>query len=188
MGHKQKHQHISFEKVFWQHRYTHGGLLRKRRNGRKSRPLSTKDPIHLVFKAERKNLKIGFRSQVGFRICHQVIRKFGSKFFVKIEQISICGDHIHLLVRLGKRSLGLNFFRVVAGQIAQIYKEGGYLVTDTQRLWKFRPFTRVVSGFKPYQIVRDYIQLNEMEARGNFSYKKNRLKGLSTAEWELLWS
>lgn len=132
-------------------------------------------------------------------------------FQVKIEQVAIHHDHIHLLVRLSRRSLGLHFFRVVSGQIAQEFGKSG-LVTDTPRasgvgarragekrggekrgpekvkLWLHRPFTRVVKGFKAYRVVRDYIQLNLKEAQGKISYKKERLKGLSSAEWKLLWS
>ncbi len=64
-------------------------------------------------------------------------------------------------------------------------------VTDTprtaHRLWKYRPFSRVVRGYKAYLIVRDYIQLNEKEATGVIRYSKSRLKGLSLGDWELLW-
>jgi REP element-mobilizing transposase RayT len=65
-------------------------------------------------------------------------------------------------------------------------------VTDTPRtahqLWKYRPFSRVVRGYKAYLVVRDYIQLNEKEVTGVIRYSKNRLKGLSLGDWELLWA
>jgi putative transposase len=64
-------------------------------------------------------------------------------------------------------------------------------VPDTlkkQRLWKYRPFTRVVQGFRGFKTVMAYVKLNELEAQGVISYSVNRLKGLSPAEWELLWS
>ena len=35
---------------------------------------------------------------------------------------------------------------------------------------------------------RNCVQLNEAEAQRIIPYKKHRLKGLSTAEWELLWA
>jgi hypothetical protein len=55
-------------------------------------------------------------------------------------------------------------------------------------LWKYRPFTRVVRGFKAYKIVRDYIQLNEKEATGEIRYSKQRLRGLLADELSRLWS
>jgi REP element-mobilizing transposase RayT len=117
-------------------------------------------------------------------------------FFVHVEQISIQGDHIHILIRTHRRSQFHYFFRVVAGQIAQVFeKEGLLMMTDTpgrprtkRSLWMYRPFSRVVRGWRAYWIVRDYIQLNEKEALGVIPYRKERLKGLSIGEWNLLWA
>ena len=125
----------------------------------------------------------------------------------KIEQLSVQNDHIHLLIRTSRRKHYHHFFRVVAGQIAQSFEKEGLLAalmthtpqvraskTDTgggyanTSLWKYRPFSRVVRGYKTYKIVRNYIQLNEKEARGEIKYQKKRLKGLSTAEWQILWA
>jgi putative transposase len=44
-----------------------------------------------------------------------------------------------------------------------------------------------VRGFKAYKIVRDYIQLNEQEALKKMPYRKERLRGLSMRDWEVLW-
>jgi hypothetical protein len=94
----------------------------------------------------------------------------------------------------------------VAGQIAQRFAKEGLLlvqnfseVTGTPNkskiqlqklvsLWKHRPFTRVIKGWRAYKIVSDYIQLNEKEARGEIRYQKQRLRGLSSADWDILWS
>lgn len=196
MGHSQQ---LNFTKTHWQFRYNHGGILRKKRRGRKARPLSTKAPIHLVLKTEIKSLRRGLRSPLGFYLINHIIKKYARRFFVKVEQVSINHDHVHLLVRFSKRSFGQHFLRVVAGQIAQQFQKNGFLaaknVTDTQntrakttKLWKYRPFTRVIQGWKPYLIVRNYIQLNIKEASGAIKFKPLRLKGLSSAEWEILWA
>ena len=92
MGHKQ----LSFEKKLDRYGDCHGGEHRKKRLGRKARPLSTRQAIHLVFKIERAKIKKGFRSPVGFKICSEVIKQYAKRFFVKIDQLSINGDHIHL--------------------------------------------------------------------------------------------
>jgi len=196
-----QHKQFDFNKPNWQFRYNHGGTLRNKRRGRTARPLSTKAPIHLVFKTDMKSLRRGLRSPLGFKIVNQTIQKYARRFFIKLEQISINHDHIHLLVRFPKRSHGQAFLRTVAGQIAQLFQKNGFLipscVTDTRqsqasnrpnKVWKYRPFTRVIQGWKPYQIVRNYIQLNIKEAAGVIQYKKDRLKGLSSSEWEMLWS
>lgn len=187
MGHTQLH----FSKTHWQFRYNHGGILRNKRRGRKARPLSTKVPIHLVFKTERKFLRRGLRSPLGFFLINHIIKTYARRFFIKVEQVSINHDHLHLLVRFSKRSLGQHFLRVVAGQIAQQFKNNGFLVaknvTDTPKLWKYRPFTRVIQGWKPYLVVKNYIQLNIKEASGQIKYSPQRLRGLALSEWEVLW-
>jgi len=104
----------------------------------------------------------------GFARCRRV-----NQFILFLKRI-VFSDHCHLLVRLPRRAQGQHFFRVVAGQIAQEFGKQGMLksVTGTPKaskkpqvsspkLWLFRPFTRVVKGFRGYLIVRDYIQLNK---------------------------
>lgn len=196
----------------------HGGEHRKKRSGRGQRPLSCKESLHVVFKINRIVLKTqSFRTHQNFKLSREIIQKYADRFFVKIEQISIQGDHIHCLVRTTRRSFFHHFFRVASGQIAQQFEKTDKLrvviddrtrtsqqnssqsVTDTPKkgnssskrklkLWMYRPFTRVVRGYTDYKNVRNYIQLNEKEALGEISYKKDRLRGLSMAEWEILWT
>lgn len=188
---------FSQNKVHWKHRFSHGGVLRQKRAGRGIRPLSSRESLHLVFKANRTSVRGGFRLARRFAVIHQILQQYQSRFYIKVSQTSIQGDHIHLLIRTSRRSNYQSFFRVVAGQIAQRFEKEGLLsfstqVTDTpkrkQKLWKQRPFTRVVRGWRAYRIVREYIQLNEKEAIGLIPYRKERLKGRSSSEWQLLWS
>jgi REP element-mobilizing transposase RayT len=195
-----KSSQLSLIKSHWKFRYSHGGSLRNHRLGRGARPLSTKEPLHLVFKGNRSLMRRGYRSPLGFQICNAVIKKYAKKFFVQIEQQAICGDHIHLLVRFSKRSQGQHFLRVVAGQIAQQFEKNGFLkasvkVTDTPtttsgtkpKLWKYRPFSRVVKAWRDYLGLKSYVKLNEKEATKEIPYRKERLKGLSAQDWEILW-
>jgi len=216
---------LRFQKINWKHHHNHGGTLRKKRAGRKARPLSTKQPIHLVFKANKEVLRGGFRTRRRFMLIHFLLKKYAKRFWIRIDQVSIQFDHIHLIVRAPRRAKYLDFFRVVAGQIAQRFDKEGLIsfvlgnaakadVTDTSetpkttrdlalnrgilekkaeplnalklKLWKFRPFTRVVIGYRAYQRVRDYLLLNDLEAIGKIPYRKERLRGLSVSEWELL--
>lgn len=181
-----KTQQGSFFKINWNHRFTHGGVLRNKRLGRGARPLSTKESLHLVFKVNKEKLRHqSLRQAICFTLINQIIKKYAKRFNVKIEQISIQNDHIHALIRTARRSEYLYFFRVVAGQIAQCFEKEGLL--KSFKLWKFRPFTRVIKGWKAYKTVKDYIQLNELEVLGKIRYQKRRLKGLSSVDWKTLW-
>lgn len=190
MGHQ-----LSFTKIKSKFRFCHGGILRRFRAGRRIRPLSSKESIHLVFKARKSVLKQkSLRSPKTYVIAQKVIQRYAKRFFVKIEQISIQNDHIHLLIRCSRRSLFHYFFRVVAGQIAQTLQKKDLLsipVTGTPsagtKLWIYRPFTRVVRSYRAYRIAVAYIKLNELEANETIRYRKERLKGLSAGEWHIFW-
>lgn len=189
IGH-QRNKQGSFFNSGGKFKLSYGGELRKKKKGRGFRPLSTKDPLHLVLKAAQNRLRNkSLRSPQSFKLLIEIINKFAKHFAVKIVQLSVQNDHIHLLIRTSRRKHYQHFFRVVAGQIAQRFEKTGLLarVTDTPILWKYRPFSRVVKGWKSYKIVRDYIQLNEKEALGIIRFQKKRLTGLSSSDGQILW-
>ena len=180
---------ISLIKTPWQHRFAHGGHLRQSRFGRGARPLSTKASIHLTLKVNQLALPRGLRHPKSQTLFKEVLRKYSKKFFVKIEMLAIEHNHVHLKIRLSKRSLGLHFLRVLPGQFSQ-------RVTDTPngnrkgqpKLWIGRPHTRVLVGLSGHLIVRNYVRLNQLEAEGKIQYRKDRLRGLRPNEVQkLLW-
>jgi hypothetical protein len=94
----------------------HGGIhsLGRRRS---RRPLTTKKPLHVTL---RSDFAKGSRSLLRHRpLIHLVIKKASLRFDVRVYQKAICGNHIHLLIRGRNRADIQNFFRVVAGHIAQ---------------------------------------------------------------------
>ncbi|WP_413574699.1 transposase [Bdellovibrio sp. HCB290] len=117
---------------------------------------------------------------------NSLLKKYSFKFFVKVEQFSIQHDHIHLLIRGGKRSNLQSFFKVLAGQFVQRLTDTFDKRHEGQKIWKYRPFTRVIKGYRPYLTVRNYIQLNECEMLGR-PYSKTRLRGLSKEQLRELW-
>lgn len=187
--------------------FSHGGELRKKKSGRGPRPLSSKEPLHVVFKVSRHRLRHkSLRAPKNYKLILEIIEKYAFHFSAKIEQLSVQNDHIHLLIRTSSRRHYHHFFRAVAGQISQRFEKAGLLtcaqdvertmanakpnqkVTDTPQLWKYRPFSRVVKGWKSYKTIRNYIQLNEKEALGAIKYQKRRLSGLSKSDWQILWT
>lgn len=182
-----KQQTFSSLKTHWKYRLCHGGSLRKSSKGRGPRPLSSKDPIHLVFKVNKAAVRGGLRSSRNFNLVNLLLKRYALKFFVKVEQFSIQQDHIHLLIRGGRRSQIQSFLRVLAGQLAQRLTDTFFESNEGPKIWKHRPFTRIIKGYKPYLIVQNYIQLNKCEANGR-PYSKTRLRGLSQEQLQELWS
>ncbi len=181
-----KQQTFSAVQKHWKFRYCHGGSLRRSSLGRGARPLSSRDPIHLVFKVNKSAIRGGLRGPRTFSLINNLLRKYSRKFFVRVEQYSVQGDHIHILVRGGKRSQMQSFFRVLAGQFVQRLTDTFQTKHEGEKIWKHRPFSRVIKGYKPYRIARDYIQLNECEANGR-PYSKTRLRGLTQEQLVELW-
>ncbi|WP_413294448.1 transposase [Bdellovibrio sp. HCB185ZH] len=179
-------QTFSALQVHWQYRYCHGGALRKSSRGRGVRPLSSKDPLHLVFKVNKSAVKRGLRHPRTFALINMLLKKYSFKFFVRVEQASVQNDHIHLLVRAHRRTSLQSFFRVLAGQFAQVLTDTFSRKGEGPKVWKYRPFSRVIRGYKPYLVVRDYIQLNELEVLGR-PYSKSRLRGLTQEQMRELW-
>ena len=171
------------------------------------RPISSRDPIHLVFKANRENVPGGLRAPRRYRLIYLLCDRYARRFFIKIESVSVQGDHLHFIVRTSRRSTLQNFLRVFSGQVSQQLANNGLTrsgdVTDTpaiaspgrgskslvvnerQKFWKYRPFTRVVKSYQAHRIVQNYVRLNELEAQSKIPYRKTRLRGVRQEEWEM---
>ena len=203
-GHRRsRQQQQTFFRPDWQHQLSHGGVLRNQRRGRSARPLSCKEPLHAVFKVNRNRLKLkSLRAPRTFALILKILKHYSALFGIKVEQISLQHDHLHLLLRTSRRNQFHAFFRVLSGQMAQRFQSEGFLsATNTlsppvrgivqqagTRLWMYRPFSRVVRGYRAYKTVRNYIELNEKEATGQIRYQKRRLRGLSSGDWDILWN
>ena len=126
-----------------------------------------------------------------------VIKKASELFDIRVYEKAICGNHIHLLIR-GKTRLNLqNFFRVVAGHIAQKILES-FPITNAERgaerkaaggaprgvrkkpvcqknqrkFWELLVYTRIVTWGKEFRTIAKYIVQNTLEALNIIAYQK----------------
>ncbi len=68
----------------------------------------------------RSDLAFGSRSLLRHRpLILRIVGKASRRFHVRVYKAAICRNHLHFLIREHKRSDLQNFFRVVAGHIAQ---------------------------------------------------------------------
>jgi putative transposase len=155
-----------------------GSLLRS--NPKTQRPLSTKDPIHLILRSSVG----GMRRPKNYGAIHKQLYKSAKKYGIKIYSYSNVGNHLHLLIKLSKRSFWAPFIREVTSRIAfiaqkvsdrSVHKSHSRLSLDKSadkkiKFWKYRPFTRIIGGWKKaFLTVKNYIYLNKLEARGLIS-------------------
>ena len=160
----------------------HGGSLAVSKR-RARRPLNMKQSHHVTMKSHH---AVGARSLFRHKkMILILIKKNSLKFHIKIYEYAIQGNHIHLLVKAQNREELQNFFRVIAGHIAQgILREcpikgapGGASVKPTgcqknqRKFWSYLLYSRIVSWGREFKIVLGYIQRNTLELLQVMAYQ-----------------
>lgn len=156
---------------------------------RSRRPVHTKNSLHIVL---RSDLAKGPRSLLKHsQLVRRVTLKASKRFGVQVYEKAICGNHIHLLIR-GKSKIGVqNFFRVLAGHIAQEILRL-FPLTDKERggapkrgcrknrrvFWSGLLFSRIVGWGGDFAAVSKYVIQNTLEALNIIPYRvrKSRAK------------
>ncbi len=125
-----------------------------------------------------------------------VVRKNSYKFHIKVYEYAIQGNHIHLLVKAKTRESLQNFFRVLAGHVAQrILKEhplkpsaGGGAPASTpikrkgceknqRKFWSYLLYSRIVTWGREFKRVVGYIQQNTLELLNIIAYQPRTTSG-----------
>ena len=96
----------------------------------------------------------------------RIIREDARYFGVRVLEFANVGNHVHLLVKAGNRRGFLWFLSSISGRLAMLLTGSRKGQPAGEKFWDFRPFSRVVVGWRGYRIARDYVLLNEMEAAG----------------------
>jgi putative transposase len=166
-----------------QHAY--GGSLRSTRKGRTGpRAISTKYSMHLVLRSTRAVGAWSFRKH-DLKI-KAITQKFSVKYGVKILSLANAGNHLHMQIQLTTRHTYKAFIRALTGAIAMavtgasrwqplktLIASNVKINTSTAGFWDYRPFSRIVIGFKALLTLKDYIQINRLEGHG---YDRNQAR------------
>lgn len=135
----------------------HGGELSLKK--RKSlRPLARGRPIHLVLKS-RQALKKHKHP------INQEIHRLGDRFQIRIDDIAVAHDHIHLVIFIPSRKDYVRFIRSLTGLLARRLGKG---------LWSLLPFTRVGAWGRAYEELKNYLKKNREEAEGIRPYETRK--------------
>lgn len=143
-------------------------------NPRERRPLSTKLPIHLVMRSSR---AVGVRSFLAKKLSPEldaIVKKHAKLNGVKIYRFANAGNHLHFIVKITKPELFKKFLRVISGLIARLVlgAEKGSAKLRGGKFWDARPFTRVASWGKSFDVLCSYLALNNWEALGFLKHSK----------------
>ena len=141
----------------------HGGELGRGKR-KERRVLCVKRPLHIVLKSSY-SLLIRHRALV-----QRLLRSCALRYGVRVYEVSVNSNHIHLLVR-GKTRLGIqSFLRVFSGQVAQFIMRAFKGHRLTQAFWLCPAFTRVLAWGRAFHVVRQYVLRNQLEASGLIAY------------------
>jgi len=163
---------LKFEGDFFKGSKAFGGILLKKAKNRHGRPLSTKLPIHLVLKSLQARGAFSFYKPANRTIIQHSIKTLSQRYGVQVLQFANGGNHLHLLIRLSNRFAYSSFIRALSGTIALKVTGANKFKGLKKKFWDHRPFTRIVVGWHGYQIAKDYVLLNALEALKIIPYQK----------------
>ena len=141
----------------------------------------------------RSDFAYGSRSLLRHRpVIDKVIGKAKKRFAIKVYELAVVSNHIHIMIKGHTKRDIQNFFRVVAGHIAQELmrqfpvlpseraKRGGASKTreNENKFWQTRIYSRIVGWGREYLNVKKYVVQNALEALGLIPYKRRAKLGL----------
>ena len=147
-----------------------------RGNPKGPRPFSKRASLHVVLKSSRAQ---GAHSLLRReRAVRAVLERQAARFDVQLQGVANAGNHLHLLLRAPTRERLANFLRATSGIIARLVlgqlgraraipdgsSSSGRNIAS--RFWDTRPFSRLVGPGRDWRGVRDYLELNQLEAQG----------------------
>jgi REP element-mobilizing transposase RayT len=155
-------------KLWWVAKHTtYGGDLNYRKV---ARPFDSKKLTHCVFMA---CLGPALRFTRSTQSIHKLVTRAAERYDVKIKELAVNHDHIHVLFWTKHRENQIRFLRFIAAELGRKYKaiQKSFGIRAKGSIWRLRPFTRLVGwGRKSLTIVRNYIRKNRDEAMGIVEY------------------
>lgn len=163
------------------HKMHYGGALLKTRAGRAhGRPIDTRNTMHMVLRSSKAVDEYSFRKPGHARKIKNIINKFSSKYGIQVHSWANVGNHLHFHIRIKNRNTYKPFVRAITSAIAMaVSGVSRWKPSPIGKFWDYRPFTRVIVGFRGLLNIRDYIEINKYEGRG---YAKIQARFLLASE------
>ena len=163
----------------------YGGELLKTRKGRASgRPLATRNSMHLVMRSSKATGPHSFLRPKNKANIKVIVHRFARKYGVKIFSLANVGNHLHIHMQLSNRHGYRPFIRAISASIAMAVTGASRWAplkkSAKDRFWDYRPFTRIVIGFKAMLRLSDYIRINQLEGIG---FKRAKAVYLVKKSW-----
>ena len=138
---------------------------------KKSRPVTTKRPMHITMRSSEARGKLSFRHARNLAFIRNLLPHVARKWGIKIYQLSINGNHLHFLLKASHRKGFQNFMRVVSAQIATFVTGAKKGKPFGKRFWDLPAFSRVVEWGKAFGAAKRYVIQNVLETLGVIDYR-----------------
>ncbi len=122
------------------------------------RPLSTKNPIHLVLRSDTVRLFTPSNTSL-----EKLIYRTAGKFQIRIYDLALNWNHIHAVIMIKDRKDYVAFIRALTSLIALKIQSK---IKDLKTIFTLRPFTRILEWGKDFKKTQHYVYLNQLEAFG----------------------
>lgn len=123
--------------------------------------------MHLILRSTKAKGEWSFRRTQNEKKIREIVKKFAQKYGVKIHSLANVGNHLHFEIQLSNRQLYKPFIRAITASIAMAVTGASRWKPGQGKFWDYRPFTRIVIGFKALLKLRDYIAINRLEGFGH---------------------
>jgi REP element-mobilizing transposase RayT len=120
------------------------------------RPIFCKLPNHLVLKSTNPYILLRHRKKI-----EQLVHKWAKEFSIKIYELAVHTDHIHLLIQ-GSKENYIRWVRTITGMLTRTFKIK----------WKYIPYTKLVTWGRQFQSALDYVRFNKAE--GDFIFEAHQ--------------
>jgi REP element-mobilizing transposase RayT len=121
------------------------------------RPIFTKSPIHFVLKAEQDDILLNNAALV-----ENTIRRMAEKFHIKIYELGVHADHVHIINHIPSRDAYNRWSRSITGLLARKLKIK----------WRLRPYHCKVTWGRQFSGAKEYVDFNRRE--GNLILKAHQ--------------
>ena len=108
------------------------------------------------------------------------MKKLAEKYYIRIYSLSLNWSHVHLVLKVNTREDYKRFIRHLTSSLALLAKK-------KEKIFEFRPYTRILTWGREFETILNYIRLNDLEAFGFLNRKKLKADNLLFNRKRRLW-
>jgi REP element-mobilizing transposase RayT len=147
--------------------HSYGGQLRTKAKNRGARPISNHQSMHLVLRSSKAKGPWSFLKASNRQKISTFVKRISHKYGVSLISVANVGNHLHLHIKLnGNREVYKRYIRGLTAGIAILITKVNKNTSLKEKFWDYRPFSRIVIGFRNYLTLKDYILINQFEGLG----------------------